>query len=182
MINNTTYILYYYYYSYRISDPGTKIGPSEGSNIPLSSQARMSLITVAILCGITIKFMELLRFNAGMGTLVKLVSAVLHDVRNLFLFLCLWICMFALLYGTLGYQTSDKPLDEEHFWNYFIISWKVATKGSNHNYDSASIWHQKSSLTFMDHLIMVLEILNEVYLKIIILSFLIAIVKKSFDT
>ena len=34
----------------------------------------------------------------------------------------------------------------------------------------------------MDDLVMVLEILNEIYLKIIILSFLIAIVKKSYDT
>jgi len=126
--------------------------------------------------------MELVRFNAGMGMLVKLVSSVLRDVGNLFLFLCLWICLFALLYVALGYQTVGTPLDELGYWNYFIISWKVATKGSNHNYANPSIWQQKSSLSFMDHLIMVLEIFNEIYLKIIILSFLIAIVKKSFDT
>jgi hypothetical protein len=95
-----------------VSAPGTKIGPSEGSNVPLYIQCRFSLITVFILIGITIKSMELVRFNAGGGALVKLVSAVLRDVRVLFIFLCLWICLFALFYTTLGYKTSNLALDD----------------------------------------------------------------------
>ena len=67
------------------------------------------------------------------------------------------------------------------YWNYFVISWKVATKGSFGNYSGAH-WKESSSLIFMDHIIIILEILNEIYLKLIILSFLVAIVKKSFDT
>ena len=77
--------------------------PSESSKVAISEQSRMSLLTVIILVGITIKFMELVRFNAPMGTLVKLVTAVMVDVRDLFIFLCLWIFMFSLLYLSLGY-------------------------------------------------------------------------------
>ena len=55
-------------------DPGAKIGPSEGSNVPIFIQCRMSLITVFILIGICIKAMELVRFNAGGGQLVKVVT------------------------------------------------------------------------------------------------------------
>jgi hypothetical protein len=142
----------------------------------------MSLITVWLLIGITIKAMELVRFNAAMGALVKLVSAVLREVRNLFIFLCLWICLFALFYANLAYQPLKIALDDMKYWNYFVTSWKIATKGSFHNYNAPSIWDQSGSLSFMDHLVMILEILNEIYLKIIILSFLIAIVKKSYDT
>ena len=69
------------------------------------------------------------------------------------------------------------------FGQYFIISWKVATKGSDKNV--LSFWQSQSEtgggLEYMDTIIMVIQILNEVYIKIIMLSFLIAIVKKSFD-
>ena len=93
--------------------------------------------------------------------------------------------MFTLFYQVLGFET-DRNLDEMSLWQYFIISWKVATKGSDKTI--TSFWQSQSTSSdhsedygFMDTFIMAVQILNEVYLKIIMLSFLIAIVKKSFD-
>lgn len=45
--------------------------------------------------------------------------------------------MFTLFYEVLGFET-DRSLDEMSLWQYFIISWKVATKGSDKNV--ASFW------------------------------------------
>ena len=90
--------------------------------------------------------------------------------------------MFTLFYQVLGFE-ADRPLDDMTLWQYFIISWKVATKGSDKTV--TSFWPHGADggedLGFMDTFIMAVQIVNEVYLKIIMLSFLIAIVKKSFD-
>ena len=123
--------------------------------------------------------MELIRFQKNLGQLVKLVAAVIIDVRDFFLFICVWIFMFSLFYLVLGFVT-DKDIDMMTLYDYFITSWKIATKGSSTIVDS--IWQtDDGDYGFMDTFIMLLQILNEVYLKIIMLSFLIAIVKKSFD-
>jgi len=87
--------------------------------------------------------------------LVKLVIAVLKDVKNLFLFIVLWIFMFTLFYQVLGFET-DRALDDMTLWQYFIISWKVATKGSDKTV--TSFWPHGADggedLGFMDTFIM----------------------------
>jgi hypothetical protein len=113
-----------------MKDPASKVLPSESSAVTHGDQSRISLITVLILAGMTIKSMELVRFDKRLGQLVKLVIAVLQDVKNLFLFIVLWIFMFTLFYQVLGFE-ADRPLDDMTLWQYFIISWKVATKGSD---------------------------------------------------
>ena len=154
--------------------------PSEISNVAIDTQAQMSLITVIILVGTSIKSMELVRFNPKMGQLVKLVVAVLFDVKDLFLFMCFWIFMFSLLYYTMGYQiANDRLVDQETLWDYVITSWKVATKGSAHK-SVISFWDADEDYEFMQHIIMMMQIINEIYIKIIMLSFLIALVNKSF--
>jgi len=65
------------------------------------------------------------------------------------------------------------------YWDYFIESWKFATKGSRT--EITTVW-DKSPYQELDSFVMILTIFNEFYLKIIMLSFLIAIVKKTFDT
>lgn len=75
---------------------------------------------------------------------MKLVNAVIHDVRNLFLFIVLWIFMFTLFYQVLGFEV-DVSLDEMTLWQYFIISWKVATKGSDKSV--ASFWQEQKEIT-----------------------------------
>ena len=67
-----------------------------------------------------------------MGQLVKLISAVIKDVSWLFLFMILNIMMFALYYMALGYKLeNDQKLSWEDYiyWNYFVESWSIATKG-----------------------------------------------------
>jgi hypothetical protein len=128
--------------------------------------------------------MDLIRFNPDMGKLVSLVFAVLHDVRWLFTFLMLNIIQFAFYYLSLGYQLTkegslkDKPV----YWEYFIESWKIATKGSYT--EISSVWSESKNPKYepLQDGLMVLTILNEIYLKIIILSFLIAVVGKTFKT
>ena len=83
--------------------------------------------------------MELVSFNINMGKLVKLVFAVLYDVRFLMLFLILNIAVFALYYLALGYKLTEENLsDQQSFGGYFIESWKLATKGSYT--DISTIW------------------------------------------
>jgi len=68
-------------------------------------------MSIVILTGILIKSMDLVRFNNDMGKLVKLVFAVLYDVRFLFIFLVLNICLFSLYYLSLGYvMTKEKDV------------------------------------------------------------------------
>ena len=88
-------------------------------------------MTIVILTGIIIKSMDLVRYNKNMGKLVQLVFAVLYDVRFLFIFLVLNICIFALFYLSLGYKlTKESDPTKEKYWDYFIESWKIATKGA----------------------------------------------------
>lgn len=67
IFNNITYFSYYYYYSYRMRDPAIKILPSERSGVSYQDQSRISLISVYILTGATIKCMELVRFDKRLG-------------------------------------------------------------------------------------------------------------------
>lgn len=86
--------------------------------------------------------MELVSFNINMGKLVKLVFAVLYDVRFLMLFLILNIAVFALYYLALGYKLTEENLsDQQSFGGYFIESWKLATKGSYTKIDT--IWKKE---------------------------------------
>jgi len=99
--------------------------------IPYEKQAVVSICTIVILTGILIKSMELVRYDINMGKLVKLVFAVLYDVRFLMLFLILNIAIFSLYYLAIGYKLKDTNLgDQQVFWYYFIESWKIATKGA----------------------------------------------------
>jgi hypothetical protein len=76
--------------------------------------------------------------------------------------------------------TKEGPIEEgEVYWDYFIESWKIATKGSRTKI--SSVWSKSGDWENLGEFLMVLTILNEIYLKIIMLSFLIAIVKKTFD-
>ena len=85
--------------------------------------------------------MDLIKFERNMGKLVKLVSAVVKDVRYLFVFLVFNVSLFALYYMALGYQMVDKPdIKTYNYWHYFIESWKIATKGSRTKIDS--IWDE----------------------------------------
>lgn len=87
--------------------------------------------------------MELVSFNINMGKLVKLVFAVLYDVRFLMLFLILNIAVFALYYLALGYKLTkeENVSDQQSFGGYFIMSWKLATKGSYTKIDT--IWKKE---------------------------------------
>ena len=57
--------------------------------------------------------MDLVRFNNDMGLLVSLVSAVVEEVRFLFIFLLCNISIFALFYLALGYSlTKEGKIDD----------------------------------------------------------------------
>ena len=137
-------------------------------------------MTVIILCGITIKCMELVRFERNLGNLVKLVGAVVYDVRYFFVFIILNICMFALFYISLGYKIVDEvDIEDFSYYTYIIESWKIATKGSSPNLHS--FWDSTEDFRFVENILMIVTILNEIYLKIIMMSFLIAVVKTTFS-
>jgi len=97
-------------------------------------------MTIIILTGILFKSMDLVRFNNDMGLLVSLVSAVVEEVRFLFIFLLCNISIFALFYLALGYSlTKEGKIDENPiYWSYFIESWKIATKGARTKI--SSVW------------------------------------------
>jgi len=65
--NNVTYFSYYYYLNNRMKDPASKVLPSESSAVTHGEQSKISLITVLILTGMTIKSMELVRFDKRLG-------------------------------------------------------------------------------------------------------------------
>ena len=137
-------------------------------------------MTVAILSGMVMKTMDLVRYNGNMGKLVQLVFAVLYDVRFLLVFLVGNIVLFAFYYLALGYTlTAEGDVRDELYWDYFLEAWKIATKGSRTAI--SSVW-TAADFPKLDTFVMALSIFNEFYLKIIMLSFLIAIVKKTFDT
>ena len=126
--------------------------------------------------------MDLVRFNNDMGQLVSLITAVVGDVRFLFIFLLCNIGIFALFYLALGYSlTKEGKIDEQPlYWAYFIESWKIATKGARTKI--SSVWSMQGIDEYapLANGVMVLTIINELYIKIIMLSFLIAIVKTTF--
>ena len=64
---NITDFSYYYYLNYRMKSPSIKILPSESSGVTYEDQSRISVITVVILTGMTIKSMELVRFDTRLG-------------------------------------------------------------------------------------------------------------------
>jgi len=175
--------MYYVYFSQRqqfLGEPYLPRSHGGDMNISWDFQARTSIMTIVILTGIIIKSMDLVRFDKNMGKLVQLVFAVLYDVRTLFFFLVCNICIFALFYLSLGYRLSkETDVHNERYWDYFIESWKIATKGSRT--EISSVWVE-SGFSGLENFVMLLTIFNEIYLKIIMLSFLIAIVKKTFDT
>mgnify|MGYP000880842005 CR=1 FL=1 len=75
--------------------------------------------------------MDLIKYNKNMGKLVKLVFAIVYNIRYLFLFIVFNVSMFALYYLALGFRpVSQGELETYHYWHYFIESWKIATKGS----------------------------------------------------
>ena len=88
--------------------------------------------------------------------------------------------MFSLFYLVIGFEENSTGLLS--LYDYFIESWEVSTKGSKHDVTSIWVRESQSEYGFMNIIIMILQISNEIYLKIIMLSFLIAIIKKSFDT
>lgn len=175
--------MYYVYYSFRqhyLNDAYLPRSHAGDKRISWEFQAMTSCMTIIILTGIIIKSMDLVRYNKNMGKLVQLVFAVLYDVRFLFIFLVLNICVFALFYLSLGYKlTSESDPTKEAYWDYFIESWKIATKGARTKI--SSVWDEPG-YSGLENFVMALTIFNEIYLKIIMLSFLIAIVKKTFDT
>ena len=183
IINNCCYIMYYVYFTQRqhyLGDAYLPRSHSDDTSISWDFQAMTSIMTIIILTGIIIKSMDLVRFDKNMGKLVQLVFAVLYDVRTLFFFLVCNICIFALFYLSLGYKLSkETDVQNEKYWDYFIESWKIATKGSRT--EISSVWVE-SGYSGLENFVMLLTIFNEIYLKIIMLSFLIAIVKKTFDT
>ena len=178
IFNNSVYILFYYYYSVRIQRPAIRMTPSTENDLPIEEQAWLSIMTCIILAGITIKSMELVRFSSAMGKLVKLVAAVLNDVQVLFIFLILNICIFALYYLSLGYKITDEEVQDISYYSYFIESWKIATKGSSPSL--VSFWDAYDKYHPLETILMFITIFNEIYLKIIMLSFLIALVKTTF--
>jgi hypothetical protein len=134
IFNNFCYIMYYVYYNFRqhyLNDAYLPRSHTGDKNISWEFQAMTSSMTIVILTGIIIKSMDLVRYNKNMGKLVQLVFAVLYDVRFLFIFLVLNICIFALFYLSLGYKlTKESDPTKEKYWDYFIESWKIATKGA----------------------------------------------------
>ena len=67
IMNNIVYFSYYFYYNNRMKDSSIRILPSESSGVSYENQSKISLITVVILSGMTIKSMELVRFDKRLG-------------------------------------------------------------------------------------------------------------------
>jgi len=138
-------------------------------------------MTCLILLADILKTLDLLRYIEKVGRLIKLVEAVIIDVLTLFQFFSAWILCFSFFYQILGFSIHKdvSKIDTDNLWDYVLASWKVGTKGSGTSV--SSYWDSDSDFMFMHHIIMIAQIFNEIYLKIIILSFLIAVVKGSFD-
>ena len=89
-----------------------------------------------------------------MGQLVKLVIAVIIDVKEFFVFICVWVFMFSLFYLVLGFE-FDHQIGLMSFYDSAIAAWKISTKGSDT--EVTSIWMKGTKdYKFMDTIIMIL--------------------------
>ena len=136
--------------------------------------------------------MDIIQFADRFQNFVKLVGRVVIDVLAYFVFLILWELIFALIYQALGVG-KGKQLT---IFDYLSNSWVMSTKGSDslisENYwliDDRSVYEafvdrdQTAIYSYiMTNIVNTVKYINQVYLKIIMFAFLIAMIKGTFDT
>ena len=112
---------------------------------------------------------------------VPLVQTVLHDVLAYFFFLILWVIIFAFFYQVLsvGKESNKKA------FLYLSDSWSMSTKGDD-GHLTAVYWETDDkdlyyTSLFMTTSIELITVINQVYLKIIMFGFLIAMIKNTYD-
>lgn len=128
-----------------------------------------------------------------------MAEGVLGEVVTLFIFMIGWILAFSMLHRVIGNDVDPKgtkyPKLKNGFTKYFLHTWAMSTGGGqNPNY---SVWfafqeydgktdkyeddRTRPGALFMVFLNWMTHIGNQLFVKTILLSFLIAIVKGSYD-
>ena len=78
--------------------------------------------------------MDIIRYLDTFSYIVQLVSVVIIEVKNYFLFLILWVIMFAFFYQAVGVidgESGDASSNPNHnIFKYVSTSWKMSTKGN----------------------------------------------------
>jgi hypothetical protein len=116
---------------------------------------------------------------------VLLVIDVVGDVKNYFIFLIIWIFMFSFFYRALGIKTeSEIGIDSQEWEQIFKSSWEMSTRGDaffDHTYWSSLESANPGWVFLIVHFCVLIETINQVYLKIIMFGFLIAMIKSTYD-
>ena len=139
----------------------------------------------------TMKMLFFARVTQSVGQLVKLVSQTMYDVRVFLGFYIVWCCIFSLLFFVGGFSFPDKQYP--HVSNTLVTFLSVFRnsigdiKAPEYDYwtdpKTVTANHTKNYLLHesMAGYAWMLLALNQIFMMIILLNFLIAIISQSYD-
>lgn len=158
--------------------------PGDESAPPLYIISNVSLLTSIVLFWSIVKVLYFLRVYDKFGLILSLISQCFRDVSFFSIFLFFWIFIFGCWYQILGVdaQTKDFPMVNK-FLVFFLENFKNAVA----NLDSPELgfWEKQTGnptvSTVMVYACWLIWMLNQFFILVILLNFLIAIICQSYD-
>ena len=113
-----------------------------------------------------LKIFELLRVTEQFGKNINLFFKSLYDMRWYMLFFIAWILQFSILYEILGIKI--------HGWKLIYNSWEIGIGGGN----TPTLVNTEP---FLLVLLNIIWVLNQFFLVVVMLNFLIALLSQSYE-
>ena len=134
------------------------------------------------------KIMDIIIFMDTFQNIVMLVVDVVKEVSAFFAFLILWVIIFALFYQSLGINVTG-GIKTNTITSYLKSSWDISILGHSKIMKSdlaTQYWSSTNNdnvvySSSMILLIRIIQFINQLYLKIIMFGFLIAMINNTYD-
>jgi len=136
--------------------------------------------------------LDLFKVQDKMGQTAKVVEGVIREVIPFIIFMLAWVLVFSMLHRVIGNNIDPKKgkyKKVSEFMRFFLNTWGMSLGGgSNPNSftwfsfeDSIDGENREGSSYVMVFFLWLNHIMNQLLIKTFLLSFLIAIIKGSYD-
>ena len=158
--------------------------PGDSSAPPLYIISNISLLTSIVLFWSVVKVLYFLRVYDKFALILSLITQCFRDVSFFSMFLFFWVFIFGCWYQILGVEarTEDFPMINK-FLVFFLENFKnaVANLGS----PELGFWEKQTEnpavSSVMVYICWIIWMLNQFFILVILLNFLIAIICQSYE-
>ena len=194
------FVIYYLYFIDRFIESHDPLLALELQNTnKIEIAVRDAFVNFYLVAYAMVTALELVKVQDNIGQISKVAEGVLGEVGTLFIFIIGWVLAFSMLHRVIGNNIDPKgtkyPYLNNEFSKYFLHTWAMSTGGGqNPNYsvwfsfqdydtnnDKYLIDDSRPAALFMVFANWMTHIGNQLFVKTILLSFLIAIVKGSYN-